>query len=81
MAFSLNPGSPIDFPLDFCMNVLSFSYQLHAALVGLALSDVLDIVQRDVKLKPNSFLDLKFKQEFDSLGILFKTQKHVFKST
>lgn len=43
--------------------------------------DVLDIVQRDVKLKLNSFLDLKFKQEFDSPGILFKTQKHIFKST
>lgn len=63
------------------MNVLSFSYQLHAALVGLAFCDVLDIVQRDVKLKLNSFLDLNFKQEFDSPGILFKTQKHVFKST
>lgn len=81
MTFSLNPGSPIDFQLDFCMNALSFSYQLHAALVGLALCDVLDIVQRDVKLKLNSFLDQKFKQEFDSPGILFKTQKHVFKST
>lgn len=81
ITFILNPGSPIDFQLDFCMNALSFSYQLHAALVGLALCDVLDIVQRDVKLKLNSFLDLKFKQEFDSPGILFKTQKYVFKST
>lgn len=81
MTFSLNPGSPIDFQLDFCMNVLSFSYQLHAALVGLALCDVLDIVQRDVKLKLNSFLDLRFKKEFGSPGILFRTQKHVFNST
>lgn len=63
------------------MNALSFSYQLCAALVGLAFCDVLDIVQRDVKLKLNSFLDLKFKQQFDSPGILFKTQKCVFKST
>lgn len=63
------------------MNVLSFSYQLHAALVGLAPCDVLDIVQRDVKLKLNSFFDLKFIQEFDSPEILFKTQKHVFKNT
>lgn len=81
MTFCLNPGSPIDFQLDFYMNVISLSYQLHAALVGLALCDVLDIVQRDVKLRLNSFLDLKFKQECDSPGILLKTQKHVFKST
>lgn len=79
MTFSLNPGSPIDFQLDFYMNVISLSYQLHAALVGLALCDVLDIVQRDVKLKLNSFLDLKFKQESDSPGILLRTQKHVSK--
>lgn len=81
MTFSLNPGSPIDFQLDFYMKVISLSYQLHAALVGLALCDVLDIVQRDVKLKPNSFLELKFKQERDNPGILLETQKHVFKST
>lgn len=78
MTFSLNPGSPIDFQLDFYMKVISLSYQLHAALVGLALCDVLDIVQRDVKLKPNSFLELKFKQERDNPGILLETQKHVF---
>lgn len=78
MTFSLNPGSPIDFQLDFYMKVISLSYQLLAALVGLALCDVLDIVQRDVKLKPNSFLELKFKQERDNPGILLETQKHVF---
>lgn len=81
MTFSLNPGSPIDFQLDFCVNVIFLSYQLHTALVGLALCDVLDIVQKDVELKLNSFLDLKFKQEYDSPGILFKTQKCAFKST
>ena len=63
------------------MNVISLSYQLHAALVGLALCDVLDIVQRDVKLKLNSSLDLKFKEECDSPGVLLRTQKEVFKST
>lgn len=71
MTFSLNPGSPIDFQLDFYMNVISLSYQFHAALVGLALCDVLDIVQRDVKLKLNISLDLKFKQECDGPGMLF----------
>lgn len=81
MTFSLNPGSPIDFQLDFYVNVRSLSYQLHTALAGLALCDVLDIVQKDVELKPNSFLDLKFKQEYNSPGILFKTQKCAFKTT
>ncbi|PKU48424.1 rna-directed dna polymerase from mobile element jockey-like [Limosa lapponica baueri] len=60
--------------------ILSKHMALHAALVGLALCDVLDVVQRDVKLKLNNFLDLKFKQECDSPGILLKTQKHVFKT-
>lgn len=60
MTLSLNPGSPIDFQLDFYVNVTSLSYQLQAALVGLALCDVLDVVQKDVELKLNSYLDLKF---------------------